>query len=62
MTEKDPRDDECDDEDDDMTYDPETDCPRCHGSGECALLSGIEWDYVGPDYDTCPKCGGTGKR
>lgn len=37
-------------------------CHRCHGSGECALLSGIEWDYSGPDYGTCPSCGGTGRR
>ena len=50
-----------DDEDDSLCYDPETDCPRCHGAGKCALLSGIEWDYCGPDYDTCPSCGGTGR-
>lgn len=37
-------------------------CPRCHGAGQCALLSGIEWDYTGPDYGTCPACGGTGRR
>lgn len=37
-------------------------CHRCHGSGQCALLSGIEWDYCGPDYWTCPSCGGTGRR
>lgn len=50
-----------DDEDSSLYYDPENDCPRCHGSGECALLSGIEWDYTGPDYGTCPRCGGTGR-
>ena len=50
-----------DDDCDDMSYDPENDCPRCHGAGKCALLSGIEWDYCGPDYDTCPRCGGTGR-
>jgi hypothetical protein len=37
-------------------------CARCHGSGKCALLSGIEWDYCGEDYGVCPVCGGTGKR
>lgn len=37
-------------------------CQRCHGAGQCALLSGIEWDYCGPDYGTCPSCGGTGRR
>lgn len=42
-------------------YDPNRDCPLCKGDGKCALLSGIEWDYSGPDYDTCPRCGGTGR-
>lgn len=37
-------------------------CRRCHGAGQCVLLSGIEWDYSGPDYGTCPSCGGTGRR
>jgi len=37
-------------------------CQRCHGEGQCVLLSGIEWDYSGPDYGTCPSCGGTGRR
>lgn len=38
-----------------LYHDPERDCPRCCGDGKCALLSGIEWDYCGPDYDTCPR-------
>lgn len=50
-----------DDQDSSLYYDPENDCARCHGAGKCALLSGIEWDYTGPDYDTCPRCGGTGR-
>lgn len=50
-----------DDEDGSLCYDHETQCPRCHGAGECALLSGIEWDYCGPDYGTCPRCEGTGR-
>lgn len=51
-----------DEDDDDMDYDPFLDCPSCRGEGKCALISGIEWDYCGPDYDTCPRCGGTGRR
>ena len=35
-------------------------CPHCDGSGERPLISGLEWDYCGPDVDTCPDCGGTG--
>lgn len=58
MANTDPFDDE---EDSSLHYDPEKDCPRCHGSGQCALLSGIEWDYSGPDYGTCPRCVGTGR-
>ncbi len=37
-------------------------CPHCAGVGERSLISGLEWDYKGPDYDTCPDCGGTGRR
>lgn len=50
-----------DDEYSSLYYDPENDCPRCHGAGKCALLSGIEWDYTGPDYDICPRCQGSGR-
>jgi len=52
-----------DDEDGDeyLCYDPERDCPSCKGAGRTALLSGIEWDYIGPDWDTCPRCGGSGR-
>ena len=35
-------------------------CPRCYGVGSIILLSGIEWNYVGSGYGTCPRCGGTG--
>lgn len=35
-------------------------CPHCHGVGQRALLSGIEWNYVGSDYGTCLDCQGTG--
>ena len=53
---------ECYDDDyGDMSHDPDNDCPRCHGAGEC-ILSDIEWDYYGPDYGTCPQCGGTGRN
>lgn len=50
-----------DDEDSSLCHDPENECPRCHRAGKCALVAGIEWDYTGPDYDTCPRCGGTGR-
>lgn len=52
-----------DDEEDDLSlyYNPESDCPRCKGSGQTAFLSGIEWDYVGPDWGECPKCHGSGR-
>lgn len=50
-----------DDDDEQYYYDPERDCPNCHGAGQTALISGIEWDYTGPDWDTCPRCGGSGR-
>jgi len=36
-------------------------CPHCGGSGQRPLISGLEWDYAGPDYGECPDCGGGGK-
>ncbi len=36
-------------------------CPHCHGTGSRPLLSGIEWDYLGSGYGTCPDCDGTGE-
>lgn len=41
-------------------YDPETDCYRCHGSGEVPT-EGHE-AYFGDNYKPCPTCGGSGKR
>lgn len=48
----------CDDDDEHS----EQTCGRCCGNGQCELLSGIEWDYHGPDHGTCPACGGRGTR